>query len=78
MIDEVSLVLPQKIRDEARKAAERAGLPVPADHPGMVVIDRLVEEFDRRGKAAGAGFYDYPDDGPKRLWPGLREHFGKS
>jgi 3-hydroxyacyl-CoA dehydrogenase/enoyl-CoA hydratase/3-hydroxybutyryl-CoA epimerase len=41
----------------------------------MAVIDRLVGEFDRPGKAAGAGFYDYPADGPKRLWPGLAEHF---
>jgi 3-hydroxyacyl-CoA dehydrogenase/enoyl-CoA hydratase/3-hydroxybutyryl-CoA epimerase len=42
----------------------------------MAVADRLVTEFDRKGKAAGAGFYEYPANGPKRLWPGLWEHFG--
>jgi 3-hydroxyacyl-CoA dehydrogenase / enoyl-CoA hydratase / 3-hydroxybutyryl-CoA epimerase len=38
----------------------------------------MVDEFDRSGKAAGAGFYDYPEGGRKRLWPGLREHFTKA
>ncbi|MEU8221744.1 3-hydroxyacyl-CoA dehydrogenase NAD-binding domain-containing protein [Kribbella sp. NPDC048915] len=73
MLDEVTLTLPRKIRDAARAAGDSAGAF--DDHPGMAVTDRLVEEFDRKGKAAGAGFYDYPTDGPKRLWPGLREHF---
>jgi 3-hydroxyacyl-CoA dehydrogenase / enoyl-CoA hydratase / 3-hydroxybutyryl-CoA epimerase len=75
MLDEVSLTLSQSVRDEARAAAESAGGAVPADHPGMAVIDRLVDEFGRRGKAAGGGFYDYPDGGSKRLWPGLAAAF---
>jgi len=73
MLDEVTLTLPQKIRDAARAAGEGAGAF--DDHPGMAVTDRMVNEFDRSGKAAGAGFYEYPADGPKRLWPGLWEHF---
>ncbi|MFB6722311.1 3-hydroxyacyl-CoA dehydrogenase NAD-binding domain-containing protein [Kribbella sp. NPDC056345] len=73
MLDEVTLTLPQKIRDAARAAGGSAGAF--DDHAGMAVTDRMVNEFDRRGKAAGAGFYDYPADGPKHLWPGLREHF---
>jgi 3-hydroxyacyl-CoA dehydrogenase / enoyl-CoA hydratase / 3-hydroxybutyryl-CoA epimerase len=75
MLDEVSLTLTRSIRDEARSAAEAAGVAVPLDHPGMAVIDRLVDEFGRRGKAAGAGFYDYPEGESKRLWPGLAEAF---
>ncbi|TCC25539.1 3-hydroxyacyl-CoA dehydrogenase NAD-binding domain-containing protein [Kribbella speibonae] len=75
MLDEVTLTLPQKIRDAARAAGDSAGAF--DDHPGMAVTDRLVNEFGRRGKAAGAGFYDYPADGPKQLWPGLREHFAQ-
>ncbi|WP_328999290.1 3-hydroxyacyl-CoA dehydrogenase NAD-binding domain-containing protein [Kribbella sp. NBC_00709] len=75
MLDEVTLTLPQKIRDAARAAGDSAGAF--DDHPGMAVADRLVNEFDRRGKAAGAGFYEYPADGPKRLWPGLWQHFAR-
>ncbi len=62
MVDEVSLVLPQKIAAEAAKVAEAAGAGAFAS-PAMKVVDRMVDEFDRKGKAAGAGFYDYPADG---------------
>jgi 3-hydroxyacyl-CoA dehydrogenase/enoyl-CoA hydratase/3-hydroxybutyryl-CoA epimerase len=73
MLDEVTLTLPMKIRDAARASGDSAGAF--DDHPGMAVTERLVTEFDRKGKAAGSGFYEYPADGPKHLWPGLWEHF---
>ncbi len=38
----------------------------------------MIDEFGRKGKAAGAGFYEYPKDGKKYLWPGLREHFARA
>ncbi|MGA8988447.1 3-hydroxyacyl-CoA dehydrogenase NAD-binding domain-containing protein [Aeromicrobium sp.] len=75
MIDEVSLTLPQKINAEARKLAESEGKALP-DSPAMDVINTLVD-LDRKGKAAGAGFYEYPEGGKKFLWPGLEEHFAK-
>ncbi len=74
MLDEVSLTLTQHIRRAAAEAAAAEGRTIP-DAPGTAVIDRMVQEFDRKGKAADAGFYDYPADGPKHLWPGLREQF---
>ncbi|MEL6367761.1 MAG: 3-hydroxyacyl-CoA dehydrogenase NAD-binding domain-containing protein [Pseudomonadota bacterium] len=40
---------------------------------GSPVIERFVEELDRRGKRFGKGFYDYPESGKKHLWPGLSE-----
>ncbi|HEY7043027.1 MAG TPA: 3-hydroxyacyl-CoA dehydrogenase NAD-binding domain-containing protein [Nocardioidaceae bacterium] len=73
MVDEVSLVLPRKIAAEAAKAAEASGAGAFAS-PAMAVVDRMVDEFGRLGKAAGAGFYEYPADGRKFLWPGLWEH----
>ncbi len=39
------------------------------------VMKRMLEEFNRPGKRAGKGFYDYPEDGKKRLWPGLARAF---
>jgi 3-hydroxyacyl-CoA dehydrogenase / enoyl-CoA hydratase / 3-hydroxybutyryl-CoA epimerase len=76
MLDEVSLTLTQHIRAATKAAVEREGLEwVPT--PGAATIDRMVEEFGRKGKAAGAGFYEYPTGGRKFLWPGLREHFTK-
>jgi len=74
MLDEVSLTLTQHIRKATEEAAARDGIELP-EQPGTALIDRMVDEFGRAGKAAGSGFYDYPAEGTKRLWPGLREHF---
>ena len=76
LMDELTLTLPRRIRDEARRAVEEAGGSY-RPHPAEAVIDRMVEEFDRPGRAGGAGFYDYQDGRRTRLWPGLREHFTK-
>ena len=31
----------------------------------------MVEKYGRLGRKNGKGFYDYPEKGPKKLWPGL-------
>jgi 3-hydroxyacyl-CoA dehydrogenase/enoyl-CoA hydratase/3-hydroxybutyryl-CoA epimerase len=37
------------------------------------LVSEMVERQNRLGRRAGKGFYDYPADGPKRLWPGLSQ-----
>ncbi|MEU1508371.1 3-hydroxyacyl-CoA dehydrogenase NAD-binding domain-containing protein [Kitasatospora sp. NPDC005748] len=75
LLDELTLTLPRKIRDEYRRAVEEAGGSWTA-HPADAVVDRMVDEFGRPGRSGGAGFYEYGEDGRRgRLWPGLREHF---
>ncbi|MER6088165.1 3-hydroxyacyl-CoA dehydrogenase NAD-binding domain-containing protein [Streptomyces bluensis] len=77
LMDELTLTLPRKIRNESKRAVEEAGGTWTA-HPAEAVIDRMVDEFGRTGRGGGAGFYDYgPDGGRGTLWPGLREHFTK-
>jgi 3-hydroxyacyl-CoA dehydrogenase / enoyl-CoA hydratase / 3-hydroxybutyryl-CoA epimerase len=76
LMDELTLTLPRKIRDESRKAVEAAG-GTWVSHPAEQVIDRMVVDFDRGGRAYGKGFYDYVDGKRAGLWPGLVEHFGK-
>ncbi|MFE6228342.1 3-hydroxyacyl-CoA dehydrogenase NAD-binding domain-containing protein [Streptomyces sp. NPDC057854] len=77
LMDELTLTLPRKIRNETKKAVEEAG-GTWATHPGEAVIDRMVDEFGRPGRSGGAGFYEYGEDGRRgKLWPGLREHFTK-
>lgn len=68
--DEVSMTLMQHIRDQSKKDTEAAGQTWSA-HPAEAVIDQMVGSHGRRGKAAGAGFYEYPQSGKKHLWPEL-------
>ncbi|MFI6433699.1 3-hydroxyacyl-CoA dehydrogenase NAD-binding domain-containing protein [Rhodococcus oryzae] len=70
LMDELTLTLPRKIREETRSAAIAAGQEwVP--HPADAVVDRMIDEFDRKGRSTGAGFYDYADGKRVGLWPGL-------
>lgn len=70
--DELTLTLALKI-EEATAAAAGEDHVEPA---GVAVMRRMVEEFGREGKAAGAGFYEYEDGSRQRLWPGLYDAFG--
>ncbi|QKW19006.1 enoyl-CoA hydratase/isomerase family protein [Kitasatospora sp. NA04385] len=76
LLDELTLTLPRKIRNETRRAVEEAGGTWTA-HPGEDVLDRMLDEFDRPGRSGGAGFYEYENGHRTRLWPGLREHFAR-
>jgi 3-hydroxyacyl-CoA dehydrogenase / enoyl-CoA hydratase / 3-hydroxybutyryl-CoA epimerase len=73
-MDEVTLTLPRRVRDAARAAAADRGEPW-IEHPGAAVHERLLDEFDRPGRAAGRGFYEYEDGRRGGLWSGLAEHF---
>ncbi|MER5633325.1 3-hydroxyacyl-CoA dehydrogenase NAD-binding domain-containing protein [Streptomyces nitrosporeus] len=74
LMDELTLTLPRRIREETRRAAEEAGHGW-EPHPADAVVDRMIDEFGRPGRSGGAGFYDYVDGRRAGLWPGLREHF---
>ncbi|NJP65776.1 3-hydroxyacyl-CoA dehydrogenase NAD-binding domain-containing protein [Streptomyces spiramenti] len=73
LLDELTLTLPRRVRAEDRAAASAAGEEwVP--HPADALLDRMVEEYGRTGRAGGAGFYEYGEDGARAgLWPELGE-----
>ena len=75
--DEVSLELGRHVRAEIKKALEAEGKAYTAT-PADTVIDKMCVELNRKGRAAGGGFYDYPEGGKKNLWPGLKEHFQRA
>jgi 3-hydroxyacyl-CoA dehydrogenase / enoyl-CoA hydratase / 3-hydroxybutyryl-CoA epimerase len=72
LADEVSIELMWKVRKQTRAdlGAEYRG-----NEKSEAVIALMVEKLGRIGKKAGKGFYDYPADGRKQLWPGLAQHF---
>ncbi|MGW0148822.1 3-hydroxyacyl-CoA dehydrogenase NAD-binding domain-containing protein [Streptomyces sp. NPDC003333] len=75
LMDELTLTLPRRIREENRRAVEAAG-GTWDPHPADAVVDRMIDAFGRPGRSGGAGFYDYDEQGGRvGLWPGLREHF---
>ncbi|MEO8527374.1 MAG: 3-hydroxyacyl-CoA dehydrogenase, partial [Caldimonas sp.] len=45
---------------------------------GEQLVERMVKELKRPGRAGGGGFYDYPQGAAKRLWPGLKTMFESS
>lgn len=77
VLDEVSLSLSFNNRLETLKAFAEEGRPLAA-HPADVVMKKMIEEFGRKGRLAGGGFYDYAADGTKKLWPGLTQYFNHS
>ena len=74
--DEVSMSLMNHIRQQTIKDLAAEGKQIP-EHPAFAVIDMMLNEYKRPGKAAGAGFYDYPAGGKKHLWPELKARFEK-
>ncbi len=53
--------------------------PTPNKQPQQIrfykLLKNLVDAHGRKGKKYGAGFYDYPQGGKKKLWPGLADLF---
>ncbi|MFO7194141.1 MAG: 3-hydroxyacyl-CoA dehydrogenase family protein, partial [Thermocrispum agreste] len=73
--DELSLTLMQKIRKATEEGIKAEGGTLPPPHGSAVVVDKMVDELKRPGRAGGAGFYEYRDGKRVGLWPGLREAF---
>jgi 3-hydroxyacyl-CoA dehydrogenase/enoyl-CoA hydratase/3-hydroxybutyryl-CoA epimerase len=78
VIDETALSLSVHVLEQTRAdcTAEGKAFETP---PGQLLIERMVKEFKRPGRAGGAGFYDYPSEKGvrKSLWPELARLFGK-
>ncbi|MBV8539015.1 MAG: enoyl-CoA hydratase/isomerase family protein [Pseudonocardiales bacterium] len=75
LVDELTLTLTRRIRDETRRGVEAAG-GTWTPHPADAIVDRMVLELQRPGRSGGAGFYEYEAGRRTRLWPGLAEQFG--
>ncbi|PKO43629.1 MAG: 3-hydroxyacyl-CoA dehydrogenase [Betaproteobacteria bacterium HGW-Betaproteobacteria-3] len=76
VLDETALSLSVHVLDQTRADFAAEGRPYTAT-PGELLVEQMVKEFKRNGRAAGGGFYDYPAGQKKTLWPGLATRFEK-
>ena len=78
VVDETSLSLGVHVLDQTRADFAADGRTYEAG-PGQLLVERMVKEFKRPGRAGGGGFYDYPAEkgGKKTLWPELKTRFEK-
>jgi 3-hydroxyacyl-CoA dehydrogenase / enoyl-CoA hydratase / 3-hydroxybutyryl-CoA epimerase len=67
--DEVAVDLAWKIL----KATEADLGAAFIDPRQKALLKEMVDKRGRFGRKNGKGFYDYPQNGPKRLWPGLAD-----
>ena len=83
VLDETALTLSLHVMDQTRKDFELEGKIYIAT-PGELVVEKMVKQHNRPGRAGGAGFYEYPTadqvkKGAKKfLWPELKSLFEKS
>jgi 3-hydroxyacyl-CoA dehydrogenase/enoyl-CoA hydratase/3-hydroxybutyryl-CoA epimerase len=69
MTDDVALDLAYKIVDQTAKDLGDRYTPGPMDG----LLKKMVVDLGRYGRKNGKGFYDYPESGPKRLCPRLKD-----
>jgi 3-hydroxyacyl-CoA dehydrogenase/enoyl-CoA hydratase/3-hydroxybutyryl-CoA epimerase len=78
VLDETSLSLSVHVMEQTRADLAAEGTAYRAT-PGELLVERMVKELKRPGRAGGGGFYEYPG-GPgakKFLWPQLKSLFEK-
>lgn len=73
-IDEISQETAYKNGQQAKADAGAQGTEWKESAAGTLV-DRMVNEFGRKGKIYGGGYYEYPEGGKKHIWPGLIEAY---
>jgi 3-hydroxyacyl-CoA dehydrogenase/enoyl-CoA hydratase/3-hydroxybutyryl-CoA epimerase len=71
--DEVGVDLSWRILQAAKKDLG----PKAVDPAQEKLIEAIVVKEKRFGRKNGKGFYDYPANGPKGLWPGIAAIVGK-
>jgi 3-hydroxyacyl-CoA dehydrogenase/enoyl-CoA hydratase/3-hydroxybutyryl-CoA epimerase len=78
VLDETSLSLSVHVMEQARADFAAEG-KVYSDTQGERLVERMVKELKRPGRAGGGGFYEYPTGKGARkfLWPQLTTLFGK-
>lgn len=74
--DEITQELSVKVAESNQRLDEQLGDNYCAIQEGVNDMSRLlVKEHNRRGRAYGGGWYDYPEKGKKEIWPKVYDLF---
>lgn len=76
VLDETALSLSVHVLEQTRIDFQKEGRQYVAT-PGETLVEQMVKRHNRPGRAAGGGFYDYPEGGKKHLWPQLKALYEK-
>lgn len=71
--DEISQQLLVTVGKTNKKLDEQRGEDTASRTISPDVYLKMVEEFDRKGRVHGGGYYEYPEKGQKFIWPKLYE-----
>ena len=74
VIDEISIQLLADIRDQSINELNVETVSK-SDDPWNEVIDFMLNDVKRPGRAHEKGFYEYPKNSEKYIWPGLAKRF---
>ena len=79
VLDETSLSLSLHVIEQTRADFAAEGKTYQTS-PGELLVETMVRQHQRAGRAAGGGFYDYPTEkgARKHLWPQLKPLFEKA
>ena len=78
VLDETALSLSLHVMEQTMADMQAEGKTY-TPTPGQVLVAEMVKKHQRSGRAAGAGFYDYPSEKgtKKHLWNGLKGLYEK-
>jgi len=78
VLDETALSLSLHVMEQTMADMQAEGKTY-TPTPGQVLVAEMVKKHQRSGRAAGAGFYDYPSEkgAKKHLWNGLKGLYEK-
>ena len=71
LADDISLEIVLQYEDQA---AEHYGTKY-VKHPAADVLSKMINELNRRGSKKNAGFYEYTNQGKRKIWQELKEEF---
>ena len=69
ILDEITISLAYHIREQVREPLSSKS------EPWDKVMEIMISDLNRTGKSNNGGFYEYPKDAKKYLWPQLKNYF---